>query len=67
VRNDPVLMIWQARNLRAEIEIFPETDEISKIVAETEMVLSDLILRILATRKFFNRQSLYYRHQPQWT
>jgi hypothetical protein len=48
---DPVVMIWQARNLLAELDVFPETDEISQILAETETTLVNLILRIVAIRK----------------
>jgi hypothetical protein len=48
---DPVVMIWQARNLLAEVQVSPETDEISAILAETEMILFNLILRIVAMRK----------------
>jgi hypothetical protein len=51
LRNDPVLTIWQARNLLAEIEAFPETDEIFNTLAEVEDVLFNLILTIVAKRK----------------
>jgi len=38
--------------------VFPETDEISKIVAETERDLVNLILRILALRKMRDQPRL---------
>jgi hypothetical protein len=55
---DPVVMIWQARNLLAELEMFPATDEISQILAETEMTLFNLILRIVAIRKVCDKPRL---------
>jgi hypothetical protein len=58
LKQDPVLTIWEARNLLAEIAVFPETDEISKMVAETERDLVNLILRILALRKMRDQPRL---------
>jgi hypothetical protein len=57
-RKDPVLAIWQGRNLLAEVEISPETFELSKIVAETELVLLSLISMIVAKRKLRARPRL---------
>ena len=58
LKQDPVLTVWEARNLHAEIAVFPETDEISKMVAETERDLVNLILRILALRKMRDQPRL---------
>jgi hypothetical protein len=58
LKQDPVLTIWEARNRLAEIAVFPETDEISKMVAETERDLVNLILRILALRKMRDQPRL---------
>jgi hypothetical protein len=57
-RDDLVLTIWQARNLLAEIEAFPETDEISNTLGEVEDVLLNLILRIVATCRSHNPSPL---------
>jgi hypothetical protein len=35
---DQVLVIWDAINLLGEVNMFPDTDEMSKIFAETEIV-----------------------------
>ena len=58
LKQDPVLTIWEARNRLAEIAVFPETDEISKMVAETERDLVNLILRILARCKMRDQPRL---------
>jgi hypothetical protein len=56
---DPVVIIWHARNILAKIEDFPETDEISEIFAELELVLLDAMLRIIAMRKGRNKPRLH--------
>jgi hypothetical protein len=67
LKQDPVLTIWEARNLLAEIAVFPETDEISKMVAETERDLVNLILRILAhARCGISPGSGWSRDQTTW-
>ena len=59
VRKDPLLTIWQARNLLVEVEVFPETHELSKIIAETEMALINLMLKMIAGRKLRDRPRLW--------
>lgn len=48
---DPVLNIWEARNLIAEAEMYPESDEIARIFAEVETALFLLILKIVSKRR----------------
>jgi hypothetical protein len=55
---DLVLDIWEAINLIAEVEMFPETDEISRMFSQAEMVLFELILRIVSTRRIRDRSPL---------
>ena len=55
---DPLLNIWEAINLIGEVGALPETDEISKIFAELEMVLFSLILRMISTPKMGGQSGL---------
>jgi hypothetical protein len=55
---DPVLNIWEVISLIGETEMFPETDEISQIFAEAEIILFQLILRIINTRKIRDQPRL---------
>jgi hypothetical protein len=53
--NDLVLTIWQARNLLAAIETFPDTNEKLNTLVEVEDILLNLILRIVAKHESLDR------------
>jgi hypothetical protein len=55
---DQVLVIWDAINLLGEVNMFPDTDEMSKIFAETEIALVNIISKIIKMRKLQERPSL---------
>jgi hypothetical protein len=56
---DPVVMIWHARNILADIEEVSEIYEISKRLSEIETTLFDLILRMIVLRKERDKPRLH--------
>jgi hypothetical protein len=40
---DPMLVVWEAMNLLAEVRVSPDTTGISKMLAEAETALFDIV------------------------
>ena len=46
---DPVLAVWKAMNLLADV--YPDSSELSNLITESEMILFSLITRASARRE----------------